>query len=71
MYLKRYEGSGPVQRMDAYISWKDLQFTGKDLQLSTEKYQKALRQLDTYGMTLGHELRVYDLINRVIPFYSI
>ena len=43
---------------------------GKDLQLFTEKYQKALRQLDTYGMTLGHEVRVYDLINRVAPFYS-
>ena len=26
--------------------------------------------MDTYGMTLGHELRVYDLINRVAPFYS-
>jgi hypothetical protein len=43
IYLKRYKGSRPVQRMDAYISWKDLQFTGKDLQLFTEKYQKALR----------------------------
>jgi hypothetical protein len=42
IYLKRYEGSGPAQRMDAYICWKDLHFTGKDLQLFTEKYQKAL-----------------------------
>jgi hypothetical protein len=106
-HLKRYEGSGPAQRMDAYICWKDLHFTSKDLQLFTEKYQKALRQLDTYGMTLSHdvmiltlhvtrlgaprcvyhlphlhsfnnqastslthELRVYDLINRVALFYS-
>ena len=45
-YLKRYKGSGPAQRMDTYISWKDLQFTGKDLQLFTKNYQKALRQLD-------------------------
>ena len=30
-YLKRYEGSGPAQRIDAYISWKNLQFTSKDL----------------------------------------
>jgi hypothetical protein len=43
IYLKRYEGSRPAQRMDAYICWKDLHFTGKDLQLFTEKYQKALR----------------------------
>jgi hypothetical protein len=71
IYLKRYDRSGPAQRMDAYISWKDLQFTGKDLQLFTEKYQKALRQLDTYGITLSYELRVYDLINRVTLFYSI
>lgn len=42
-YLKRYEGSGPAQRMDAYITRKDLQFSGKDLQSFTEKYQKALR----------------------------
>jgi hypothetical protein len=70
MYLKRYEGSGLAQRMDVYIAWKDIQFTGKNLQLFTEKYQKALRRLDTYCMTLGHELRVYDLINRVAPFYS-
>jgi len=30
-YLKRYEGSRPTQQIDAYISWKDLQFTSKDL----------------------------------------
>lgn len=70
VYLKRYEGSGPAQRIEAYNAWKDLQFNGRDLQVFTEKYQKTLRQMDNFNMALGHELRVYDLINRVAPFYS-
>lgn len=69
-YLKRYEGSGPAQRIEAYNAWKDLQLAGRNLQVLSEKYQKTLRQINNFNMAPGHELRVYDLINRVAPFHS-
>jgi hypothetical protein len=68
-HLKKYEGSGPAQRMEAYSHWRSLQFDGKDIEAFTSQYTHALRRLKAFRMTMDTELKVYEFIDKVAPFY--
>jgi hypothetical protein len=68
-YLKKYEGSGPAQRMEAYSYWRSLQFDRKDIEAFTSQYTHALRRLEAFRMTMDAELKVYEFIDKVAPFY--
>jgi transposase InsO family protein len=68
-HLKKYEGSGPAQRMEAYSHWRSLQFDGKDIEAFTSQYTHALRRLEAFRMTMDAELKVYEFIDRIAPFY--
>ncbi|KAI6787438.1 hypothetical protein KC343_g10664 [Hortaea werneckii] len=70
-FLKgQYGGSGPAQRLEAYTTWSTMEFDGKSLQKFTEDYQASLRKIDNFKMQLGKELRVYDFIGCITPYYS-
>lgn len=68
-HLKKYEGSGPAQRMEAYSHWRSLQYDGKDIEAFTSQYTHALRRLEAFKLTMDAELKVYEFIDRVAPFY--
>jgi hypothetical protein len=68
-HLKKYEGSGPAQRMEAYGYWQSLQYDGKDIEAFTSQYTHALRRLEVFRLTMDAELKLYDFIGRVAPFY--
>jgi hypothetical protein len=68
-HLKKYEGSGPAQRMEAYSHWRSLQYDGKDIEAFTSQYTTALRRLEAFKLTMDAELKVYEFIDRVAPFY--
>ena len=68
-HLKKYEGSGPAQRMEAYSHWRSLHYYGKDIEAFTSQYTSALRRLEAFNLTMDAELKVYEFIDRVAPFY--
>jgi hypothetical protein len=68
-YLKKYEGSGPTQRMEAYSHWRSLQYDRKDIESFISQYTYALRRLDAFELNIDAELKVYEFIDRVAPFY--
>jgi hypothetical protein len=47
-----------------------MEFDGKNVQKFTEDYQASLRKIDNFKMQLGKELRVYDSISCITPYYS-
>jgi hypothetical protein len=68
-HLKKYEGSGPAQRMEAYSHWRSLQYDGKDIESFISQYTYALRRLDAFKLNMDAELKVYEFIDRVALFY--
>jgi hypothetical protein len=70
-FLKgQYGGSGPAQRLEAYNTWSTMEFDGKSIQKFSEDYLASLRKIDNFKMQLGKELRIYDFISCVAPYYG-
>jgi hypothetical protein len=66
----QYGGSGPAQRLEAYTTWSTIEYDRRNVQKFTEDYQASLRKIDNFQMQLGKELRVYDFISCITPYYS-
>jgi hypothetical protein len=55
--------------MEAYSYWRSLQFDGKDIEAFTLQYTHALRRLEAFRIIMDAELKVYEFIDKVAPFY--
>jgi hypothetical protein len=47
-----------------------MEFDGKSIQKFSEDYLASLRKIDNFKMQLGKELRIYDFISCMAPYYG-
>jgi hypothetical protein len=56
--------------MAVFEEWDNLYFEGKDLKGFCIQYQQVLREIDSLGIQLDKELRLYAFINRMSRHYD-
>ena len=67
---KQYQPLGKLQRLEAYMDFRNLRYDGKDLTTFCQEYQGKLQRCRQLGITQDEDLVIYPFIQEITPYFE-